>query len=101
MTMDVAVRRVGRIEKVRAEILRLLERHMASGAILHGLVRVIKAPRAVTGHAAQKVTVIVVLTTKELFVMVQFLRNTHFVAGGAELSGSHERFEKRLLVEFR
>ena len=78
-----------------------LQRHVADRAVLLGLRRVVEAPRAVAGDAAEQVRVVVVLAAQELLVVVQLDRQADLVAGRAELGGLVERLEERLLVEVR
>ncbi len=69
--------------------------------LLSGLLRVIEAAGSVPGHATERIRVVVVLSAQELFVVVQFFRQMHLMAGRAELSSLMQRLQKRLLVERR
>ncbi len=87
------------VEILGAEIHARLQRHVADGAVLLRLWRVVEAAGAVARDAAEQVRVVMVLAAKELLVVVQFHRQAHLVAGRAELGGLVERLQERLLVE--
>ena len=91
----------GIIEFPRAEVRRLLQRHVAAGAVRHRLFRVIKTARAVAGHTAEEVGVVVILAAQEFFIFVQLLRDADLVTGGTKFRGAHEWFQKGLFVKFR
>ena len=74
-------------------------RHVAGGAGLAGVFRIIEAPRAMARCAAQGERVVVVLAAEEIFVVVHLRRNRHLVAGRAELGRTVYRLEERPLVE--
>ncbi len=42
-----------------------------------------------------------VLSTQELFILIEILGNAHFMTGGTKLGGPHERLEEGLFVELR
>ena len=92
---------VGRVEKIRSEVLGFLQRHVAAGAVLHRLLRVIETARAVAGHAAQQIRVVVILAAQEFLVLVQVRRNADLVAGRAKIRRAHERLQEGFLVELR
>ncbi len=54
-----------------------------------------------SGHAAQPERIVVVLPAQELLVVVDLLRNPHFVANRAEFLRAMERLEEGLFVEVR
>jgi len=91
----------GPVAVLRPEVLARQERHVARGAVLLGLGRVVEAPHAVARDAAEQIGVVVVLAAEELLVVVQLLRQGDLVARRAELRGLVERLEERLLVEVR
>ena len=101
MIVDITRGVVRGVEEVRPEILRFLQRHVATGAILHGLRRVVEAARAMSGHAAEQVRVIMVLAAEEILVVVQVAGNADLVAGRTKLRRAHERFQEGLLVKLR
>ena len=101
MAVNEPRRRVGRVKEVRPEILRFLQRHVATRAIGHRLFRIIETAGAVAGDPAEQVRVIVILAPQELFVIIQLPRHAHLVAGGTELGRAHERLEELLLVKLR
>src|SRR5439155_24332433 len=80
-------------------VYRLQYMKMTRGEIDFDLVRIIKTPRAVARHAAQQIGVVVVLPAQKLLVLVQLVRNTDLVAGGAKLRGFVQRFEEGSLVK--
>ena len=75
--------------------------HVAARAIPGRLLRIIKAARAMPGHTAQQVSVVMVLTAQELLVLVQLLRNADFMARRAKFRRPVERLQEALLVEIR
>ncbi len=91
----------GVIKQAGSEVVRFRQRHVADVAVLFRLRRVIEAAGTVPGNAAQHVRVIVVLAAKKFLVVVEFLRQAHFVAGRTEFLGLVKRLQKRLLVEGR
>src|SRR6266567_1773690 len=74
---------------------------MAAIAIELRFVRIIKAARAVPGHAAQEEGVIMILAAEKVLVPGQFDRQADLVASGAELRLFVQRLQESLFVELR
>ena len=89
-----------RAEELGPKIIRFLQRHVASGAILLRLGRIIKTPRPMPAHAAEQKRVVMILPPQPL-VIVQFRRQVHLVTRRAKLGRLVQRLEKRLLVKRR
>ena len=74
-------------------------RHVAGGAGLAGVVRIIEAPRAMARCTAQGERVVVILAAEKILVVVHLRRDRHLMAGRAELGRTVHRLEERPLVE--
>ena len=92
--------RATRVVALRGEILGLLERHVATVAVLLRFGRIVEAGHAVAGDAAQEKRVVVVLAAQPL-VVVQRHRQVHLVAGAAELRGLVQGLQEGALVQRR
>ena len=99
--VDEALRRVGGVKKVRAEILGSLEWHVTAIAVLLGLGRIVERARPMAGSAAKQIGVVVVLPALELFVAGHLEGQPHFVTDRAVFRRLHERLEKSFFVELR
>ncbi len=96
----VVVKRQGAaaVEVARAELRRRLERHVAGGAAIERLRRVVEARRGMPRDAGETKGVVVVLPAQEA-VAVELRRQVYFVAAAAELGRAVKRLEKRRAVE--
>src|ERR1051325_5609453 len=90
------------VENLRAEIvLRDLQRHVAAVAVELRDGRIIKAARIVARDAAQEVSVVMILAAQEFLIVIEFVWDADFVAGGAGIGGLVQRLQKSLFVELR
>jgi len=99
--VDKAVGLIRGIKEARPKIRGSLQRHMATGAILLGTFRVIKAARIVAGNAAEQIGVVMVLAPEEFLVLRHLVGEADLVTDGTELGRAHEGFEEGLLVKLR
>ena len=84
--MIVNFQRIVRAEKSRAEIIRSLQRHMASRAVQLRFRRIIERPGIMAGHTAEQVGIVMILPAQPFLVMIQLAGNAHLMASRAEFS---------------
>ena len=87
-------------EEIRPEVLRRLQRHVATVAIGFGDRGMIKGFSVASGKSAQQKAVVVILSPVPVLIMGQFEGQTDLVAGRAEFRRPVQRFEEGLFVEF-
>ena len=87
------------IKELGPEIIGCDQRHVALVAVVDRVGWIIEASCSVSRYSAEQVVVVVVLPTQEFFVVSQFSRQVHFVAGGTEFSGLVKRLQEGFLVE--